>query len=231
MRACVVLLTGLAVLAPMVGWSASPLPAPTSTGYCVAVQKILANTTLTGNNTLFTDMPSYRHSKPFVNPLRIYQVVTYAGQRPIMVSCKVKTAAHLRAAYGEKAAGRQLFCPDIARQVQAQAVADLRQANQAAAAARAAAFIIDENEPYTTGQSYLADFQLSYRGEDGAVHINSPGLFQNYDSWITWFLPERVQGQSYCHLATVDYFKALATGDMQPGTTVTTAENAPVTPR
>jgi hypothetical protein len=216
---------------------ASPLPAserwppPGSPEFCVAAQKFLATTGMRGANTLFTDMPSYRHSKPFVKPLRIYQVVTYRGTLPIVVSCKVKTAAHLRAAYGAKAAGEQRFCPALERALQAQAVAELRAANQAAAAAKAAAFVIDAREPYLTGQAYLADFQASYRSADGAVHINPPGLYENYDSWITSFLPERFQGQSYCHLATVEYLKALARGEMAPGTTVTTGEDAPVRPQ
>jgi hypothetical protein len=209
---------------------AQALPEPTSAAFCAAVQKILASTDREGTNEIFTDMPAYRASKPMVDPLTNYQVLTYRGQMPIMVSCKVKTAAHLRDAYGEDAAGEQFFCPEITRRIQAQAVAELREEDPEAAA-RAAAFVIDENEPYVTGQSYLADFELSYVGEDGVVHFNSPGLFQNYDSWITWFLPERVQGQSYCHLATVDYMKALARGDMQPGEMVTTVDDAPTTPR
>lgn len=210
---------------------AAPLPAADSPAFCVAAQQILASTKLVGKNTLFTDMPAYRHSKPLVEPLEIFQVVSYRGKLPVMVSCKVKTAAHLRAAYGATAAGKQLYCPDMTRLARAQAVAALQQAGQAAAAARAAAFVIDVNEPYITGQSYLADFQLSYRGEDGAIHIASPGLYQDYDSWITGFLPEKLQGQSYCHLATVNYLKALAAGAMQPGITMTTAEDAPVRPK
>lgn len=205
------------------------LPAPDSAEFCVAVQKILADTDLDGTNTVFTDMPAYRASKPAPDPLMIYQVVTYRGQRPIMVSCKVKTAAHLRAAHGETAAGEQRYCPEVTRRVQAQAVAELRTENPAAAA-KAAAFVIDENEPYVTGREYLADFELSYIGEDGAVHFSSPGLFQNYDSWITWILPKRFQGQSYCHLATVEYMKALATDEMASGTIVTAGDDAPVTP-
>lgn len=217
------------LLWPVVGQSAK-LPEPASAEFCVAVQKTLANTKMDGTNTVFTDMPAYRHSKPSVDPLMIYQVVTYRGALPIMVSCKVKTSAHLRDAYGESAAGEQLFCPTVTRQLQAQAVAELGETDPAAAA-RAAAFVIDENEPYITGQSYLQDFELSYLGDDGQVHFNSPGLFQDYDSWITMFLPERVQGQSYCHLATVEYMKALATGSMQPGEVVTTVDDAPVTPQ
>jgi hypothetical protein len=206
------------------------LPAPESDAFCGAVQKILASTDRQGSVTLFTDMPAYRASKPMVDPLTNYQVVTYRGQMPIVVSCKVKTAAHLRAAYGEAAAGEQFFCPEITRRVQAQAVAELR-ATDPAAAERAASFVIEETEPSITGQSYLQDFQPGFLGEDGRIHFQSPGLFQNYDHWITWFLPERVQGQSYCHIPTVAYMKALATGAMEPGTTVTTTDDAPVTPQ
>ncbi|MBL8201562.1 MAG: hypothetical protein JNK40_11360 [Chromatiales bacterium] len=207
------------------------LPAPASGDYCMAAQQILASTTLTGSNTVFTDMPEYRHSKPSADPHRIYQVVTYAGAMPIVVSCKTKTAAHLRAVYGPEAAGEQLFCPELANRAQRQAVAELADAGQPEAAARATAFVVDANEPYSTGQAYLEDFELSYRAADGTVHLNSPGLFQDYDSWITRFLPWQVRGQAYCHVATVDYIKALATGEIEPGTVITTGENATVTPR
>jgi hypothetical protein len=207
------------------------LPAPADEGYCMAAQQILASTTLTGSNTIFTDMPEYRHSKPSADPHRIYQVVTYAGNLPVVVSCKTKTAAHLRAVYGPEAAGTQYFCPELGRRVQRQAVAELTAAGDAEAAARAAAFVVDDNEPYMTGRDYLADFELSNRAADGNVHLNSFGLFQNYDSWITRFLPWQVQGQSYCHVATVDYVKALARGTIEPGTVITTADDAPVTPR
>jgi hypothetical protein len=229
-KSILMLIAGGAALVPGLLQSA-PLPAADSPAFCVAAQQVLASTRLVGKNTLFTDMPAYRHSKPLVEPLEIFQVVSYAGKLPVMVSCKVKTAAHLRAAYGAGAAGKQLYCPDLTRLARAQAVAELQRVGQTAAAGRLAAFVIDANEPYITGQSYLADFQLSYRGEDGAIHLSSPGLYQDYDSWITRFLPEKLQGQSYCHLATVNYLKALAVGEMKPGITMTTAEDAPVRPK
>lgn len=218
-------------IARMDDTSAVALPDPRSEGYCQAVQQILSSTALTGDNTLFTDMPAYRHSKPSANPHRVYQVVTYAGSMPIVVSCKVKTAAHLRAVYGEQAAGADLNCVEVTRRSRARAVAELEGAGLAEAARRAAAFVLDENEPYITGRSYLADFQLSRVAEDGAIHLSSFGLFQDYDSWITWFLPWQVQGQHYCHLPTVDYIKALATESVDPGTVITTVDDAPVTPR
>lgn len=211
--------------------AAVALPAPASPEFCRAVQQVLASTTLTGENTLFTDMPEYRHSKPAANPHRIYQVVTYAGRVPIVVSCKVKTAAHLRAVYGPAAAGADVGCAEITRRTRDGVVGKLRAAGQDAAAARAAAFVVEDNEPYLTGRDYLADFQPAFVADDGALHLASYGLFQDYDSWITPFLPWQVQGQHYCHLPTADFVEALATGAMAPGRVVTTADDAPVTPR
>ncbi|MEZ5565980.1 MAG: hypothetical protein R3F24_10875 [Gammaproteobacteria bacterium] len=205
-----------------------PLPAPASDEFCIAVQQRIASTALKPGNTVFKDMPSFRHSKSSAEPFEIYQVVTYAGQRPIVVSCKMKTAAILRAVFGPSAAGEQLGCPDITQQIRALAIDELGRDGLPKAADRAARFVIDDNEPYITGRSFLADFPLSYQAPDGLVHLNSPGLFQDYDSWITPLLPKIFQGQIYCHLPTVEYVKALATGEMQPGTVITTADDAPV---
>lgn len=224
-------LLSLAVLAMPVNAEIGTLPEPTSDKFCQVVQQILANTEMESYNTLFKNMPDYRASKPSPRPLMTYQVAQYDGQRPIMVSCKVKGAAHIRAAVGEDAAGEQQYCPSITRMVRARAIVELEQAGLDSAAEAAASFVIDENEPFITGREYLSDFQLSYKGEDGAVHISSPGLFHNYDSWTTWILPEKFEGQTYCHLATVAYIKALAMGETEPGTLMTTADDAPTTPQ
>jgi hypothetical protein len=207
------------------------LPDSVSAEFCQTVQKIMASTAMVGENTLFTDMPEYRHSKPSADPLKIYQVVTYSGDRPVMVSCKIKGAAQIRSVYGEDAAGEQRYCPEITRMVQAQAIAELQQEKLPEAAEKVRAFVVDENEPFMTGRDYLADFPLSYVTEDGLVHLNSPGLFHDYDSWTTWILPEKFEGQAYCHLPTVDYLKGLATGEIQAGTVMTTADDAPVVPQ
>ena len=227
----IVLLVSAAAMAVPAHAQSRVLPDPTSAEFCQAVQQIMANTAVMSNNTVFDNMPDYRRSKPSPDPLRSYQVVTYAGQRPIMVSCKVKGAAHIRATFGEDAAGEQLYCPTVTRMIKAQAVEELKRENLPKAAVKAEGFVIDDNEPYVTGFDYLSDFELSYVGEDGAIHFNSPGLFHDYDSWTTWILPAIVEGQVYCHLATVDYMKALAIGEIQPGTVITTGENAVTQPQ
>ncbi len=209
---------------------AQQLPAADSDEFCATVQQILANTAMRGTNEVFDTLDAYGKSKPMIDPLTNYQVVSYRGSMPMMVSCKVKTSAHLRSNYGEDAAGEQLFCPAVTRIVQAQTEAALRITNPAAAD-KAASFVIEDNEPYASGRGYLGDFQLSFVADDGTIHLNSPGLFQNYDAWYTWILPERLQGQSYCHFATVQYMTALATGAIEPGTPITFDGSIPVTPQ
>jgi len=207
------------------------LPAAESEEFCQVAQQILANTAQVSTNEVFDNMPDYRASKPSVDPLLTYQVVSYSGATPVMVSCKVKTADHLIAQYGDGAAGEQTGCPALSAIIRAEAVAELNEAGNTEAAAAAQAIVLDNNEPYITGSSYLSDFELSYAGDDGKTHINSPGLQVEWESWWAYVLPEKFVGQTYCHLATTQYYKALATGEMQPGLTMTTTDDAPVTPQ
>ena len=206
------------------------LPDPTTPAYCQAVQEIMANTSQQADVIIFDNMDEYRGSKPEPNPLKIFQVVTYDDKRPVMVSCKVKAADHLRATFGESAAGKQEICAAVSRITQAQAVRELEQEYPEAAAQRAREFVIDENEPYLAGQSYLGEFELSYTDAQGNVHIQSPGLQTDWDNWLIWLFPNRVRGQTYCHLATVPYMKALATGAVEPGTVMITTDDARTIP-
>ena len=205
------------------------LPDPQSTEFCVAVQRMLANTDISPTNTIFDNMPDYRSSKPSASPLNIYQVVTYAGDLPIVVSCKVKTSDHLRSEYGEEAAGKQRYCPEVTRVLLKQAISEL-EAEDADAAETAKGFVVEATEPYSTGQSYLSDFSSSYRDPDGSIHIVTPGLQTDWENWLFWLLPNRLRGQTYCHLPTAGYLKAIASGEMEPGTVIHTRDDAPTQP-
>jgi hypothetical protein len=174
-------------------------------------------------------MPDYRSSKPSVSPLNIYQVVTYSGTTPIIVSCKVKAAYHLRSEYGEEAAGKQRFCPEITKLALQQAITQLQTENPAAAET-ANQFVVDDTEPYSTGQSYLGDFQAIARDADGVTRVITPGLQTDWENWMFWILPDRLRGQTYCHIPTVNYLKAVASGTMEPGATIHTRDDAPTTP-
>jgi hypothetical protein len=210
---------------------AQRMPSATDAGYCSTVQQVLAETTVSSENTLFTDMPSYRSSKPSIRPLTTYQVVSYVGKIPVMVSCKIKSASHIRAEYGADTVGEQQFCAAITRINQQSAFTSLHVNGNQAAADKVLGIVVDDTEPGLTGRNYLADFELSYVGEDDRVHVQSPGLYHDYDSWLTWILPEMLEGHMYCHIPSKDYFEALGTGTLLPGTLITTADDAPTSPR
>ena len=61
-----------AALAVPVHAQPTTLPEPTSAEFCEVVQQILANTEMVSNNTVFEDMPEYRHSKPAPDPLSFW---------------------------------------------------------------------------------------------------------------------------------------------------------------
>ncbi len=210
---------------------AEELPDPASGAFCQRVQQVLASTEMTGDITVFDNMPDYRASKPAPDPLQIFQVVTYDEKRPIAVSCKVKAADHLRAVYGEEAAGEQKTCSAMTSLVLKQAIRELDEENPPEVAARARTFIVDNIEPSLAGRSYLQDFELSYLDPEGNVHLQSPGLQTNWKSLLLWVFPNRLRGQTYCHIPTVPYVKALATGALEPGTLITTADDAPTMPQ
>ena len=205
------------------------IPDPQSAEFCTMVQRVLANTDMTPNVTVFDNMPEYRSSKPSIDPLNAYQLVTYSGATPIIVSCKIKTADHLQTEYGEDAAGKQRFCPDFTRMLLEQAVAELEVSDPDAAAV-AASFIVEDTEPFATGQSYLGEFNPLYRDPEGNIHVVTPGLQTDWGNWLFWLLPNRLRGQTYCHLPTTELLKAVATGEMDTDILIHTRDDAPTQP-
>jgi hypothetical protein len=206
--------TALAIGATLA--SATPLPDATDDTFCTAVQEILAGTTVPSEPTVYPDIASFRQSKPTPRPLTTSQVVTLDEQgRPKMVSCKVKSADHIRAEYGEDAAGPQRYCREITVMVHAEVVAKL-EAEEPELAATVRGYVIEPDEPYNTGRMYLSDFPLAFADGDGNLHINTQSLQVNWDDWHYWIMPNVLRGQTYCHLITPEHLEALARGQAQP---------------
>ena len=196
--------------------SAATLPATATDTFCTAVQEILAETTVPSELTVYADMAAFRRSKPTPRPLTISQVVTLDKQgRPKMVSCKVKSADHIRAEYGKAAAGEQLYCREITVMVHAKIVAKL-EAEAPELAATVRGYIIEPDEPHTTGRMYLSPFPLAFADNEGNLHINTQSLQVDWDDWRFYIMPNVLRGQTYCHLITPEYLEALARGQAQP---------------
>lgn len=206
--------TALAIGATMA--SATPLPDTTTDTFCTAVQEILAGTTVASELTIYPDIASFRQSKPTPRPLTNSQFVTLDEQgRSKMVSCKVKSADHIRSEYGADAAGPQRYCREITVMVHAEVVAKL-EADEPELAATVRGYIIEPDEPQPTGAMYLSDFPLAFADGDGNLHINTQSLQVNWDDWHFWIMPNVLRGQTYCHIITPEYLEALGRGQVQP---------------
>ncbi len=206
--------TALAIGAAMA--SATPLPDTTTDTFCTAVQEILAGTTVPSELTIYPAIASFRQSKPTPRPLTNSQFVTVDEQgRSKMVSCKVKSADHIRSEYGADAAGPQRYCREITVMVHAELVAKL-EADEPELAATIRGYIIEPDEPQPTGAMYLSPFPLAFADGDGNLHINTQSLQVNWDDWHFWIMPNVLRGQTYCHIITPEYLEALGRGQVQP---------------
>jgi hypothetical protein len=163
--------------------------------FCTEVQNILAKTSVPSINEVFDDYAEFRHSKPSPDPLMTYQYVHHSGDMPRMVSCKVKAADHIRAVYGESAAGEQGLCREVTVLIHAQVVAELEAAGDPAVAL-ARTMVIEPDEPFEMGSQYLAEFPLSFQGSDDKLHINTQSLQVNWDDRKFWIMPYRLRGQT-----------------------------------
>lgn len=195
---------------------ANVLPATTTGRYCAAVQKILADTDLESDLIVYEDIAAYRKSKLTIPPLTGSQYVWRDERgRPKMVSCKVKSADHLREEYGEDAVGEQRPCRDITLLTQSM-VAGRLEAEDPSLAATVRSYVIEPDEPFNTGSAYLTPFPLAFEGRDGRLHIHTQSLQVDWLDYKWILMPYVLRGQTYCHLITPEHMEALARGDAQP---------------
>ena len=213
-------LAPLAAIA-LLTWCTSPLlatglPATTTDTFCADVQKILADTEVEGVLTVYPDIAPYRKSKLTARPLTNSQLVTLDDRgEPKMISCKIKAADHIRDEYGDDKAGEQRPCRDITLMIQANVASKLEPVDPALAAT-VRAYVIEPDEPFNTGRAYLTSFPLTFRGDDGKLHIHTQSLQIDWTDYTWILMPYTLRGQTYCHLIAPEHVEALARGEAQP---------------
>ncbi|MFQ5636073.1 MAG: hypothetical protein ACE5G3_12190, partial [Gammaproteobacteria bacterium] len=142
------------------------------------------------------------------------QYVTYdEARRPKMISCKVKSADHLVAEYGEGAAGPQGTCRDISERIVEMLIERLEIEDPSLANVARAQVVVEPDEPFVTGASWLSEFPLTFRGDDGRLHVNTQSLQVDWEDWRWYILPDRFRGQTYCHLIAPEHLEALLRSD------------------
>ncbi|MEN9527993.1 MAG: hypothetical protein RLY56_1944, partial [Pseudomonadota bacterium] len=125
----VALLTTSLMMSPR-AIAATPMPLSNShSEFCSEVQRRLVDTTLPISNVLEKDYEAFKLSKPAVSPLRTHQYVLRNERLDILqISCKTKTADHLRSAHGIGAARDPALAPRACSDIHRAMVLDIWQA-------------------------------------------------------------------------------------------------------
>ena len=97
--------------------------------FCSEVQRRLVDTALPITNVLEKDYEAFKLSKPAVSPVRTHQYVARNERLDILqISCKTKTADHLRSAHGTSAARDPVLSPRACSDIHRAMVLDIWQA-------------------------------------------------------------------------------------------------------
>jgi hypothetical protein len=189
--------------------------------FCQDVQRLLGGTAIAAENTLHADAAAFRASKTVARPLSIHQFIhpdPTAPDRPMLVSCKVKTPDHLIAEYGPGAAtDRGMTCRDANRRTASAMFDALGGDNPSQKRHTLGSLVFDADETTIIGALWLRPFRPAVLGDDGRLHIRAKALRVDWDNfWLAW-APDSVRGAFYCHLIAPEYLRGLVLGEVQPG--------------
>lgn len=206
----------------MFGVEAAVPPAPalasTNPDFCSEAQRRSAGATIAIRNVIHTDFATFVDSKPLVDPLETQQYVEYADDarsRPLRISCKLKTADHIRAVHGADAA-RAIENPNICREINRSTILEVWRGLDAATRASAVVppqrFLLDGDRNEFMGSRWVKPYTFVYAGADGAVHVRAKALLVNWDDWRWKLAPASFRGTHYCHLIAPEYVRELMLG-------------------
>jgi hypothetical protein len=232
--AVLVQVAGCTAIAPAAPAADARLLAATPAEFCAEAQRFISRTDKTGEFVLHPDFDGFVQSKTSIDPLTMHAYVWNAPDdpgRPVAISCKMKSADHLNAAFGPGTAGPDALCQDMNRET-------LRLVRAALPDAAIRQVVLDPNEnvfnekqPATTGQDWLAPFLLTTEDAAGTLTIHSKGFR------VDWLDPRfarmdaRVRGVHYCHLIAPAYLRDLLAGRAAAGVQIGGVYKPPAVPR
>lgn len=183
-------------------------------GFCAEAQRRLTGTTLPVTNMVETAFEPFKKSKPAVQPVRTHQFLEAdAAGRPLQLSCKTKSADHLRSVHGAAAAAGDRSCRELHRDMVNEVWRALTPAERARAPHPPWRVMLDADTESYMGSSWLKSRAEATRGADGRLHLRSGGLFAEWEDWRWKFMPESFRGNHYCHLVAPERIRRLMLGE------------------
>jgi len=211
-------LTGCAT--PGDGPPRATAPLVTDDQFCAAGQALITGARVPAVNTVYTDYPAFVESKPAPRPLATRQYVWFedaAPTQPRMVSCKMKTADHIRVEYGADQVGDDLSCAAVNEMTLQAVLGSLTRTERRRLKFDAGRNVVLEPDLVTTnGPVWLEPFAVLRVAPDGALHVKAKGM---KNDWLDPKLAKaepRFKGTRYCHFVAPEYLKRALLGDVTP---------------
>lgn len=175
--------------------------------FCSEVQLRLVDTTLPITNVLEKDYETFKLSKPAASPVRTHQYTVRNERLDILqISCKTKTADHLKSAHGASAARDPALGPRACADIHRAMVLDIWQAmgpsERASAKIRPAQVMLQTDQLSYTGSSWIKTKPEASVGADGKLRLRASALFAEWEDWRWKMMPESWRGNHYCHLVS-----------------------------
>ncbi|HRX91122.1 MAG TPA: hypothetical protein P5528_16905 [Steroidobacteraceae bacterium] len=191
------------------------LALPSMNDFCADRQRALTGTRMPVTNIVHTDYDAFVLSKPGVRPLETQQYIRYsdtARTQPEMISCKFKTADHIRAEYGAQAAGEAASCAYLNRRTLDAVLAAYGERQRQKLRYRGGtAVLIEADQMVTGGPNWLAPFEMVSVDLAGTLRIRSQSMRSDWTDPRFADTPVRFKGTHYCHLIAPDYLRRLLT--------------------
>ena len=134
-----------------------------------------------------------------------------------MVSCKMKTADHIRVEYGADQVGEDTSCAAVNERIVEGVRDSLSQAERKRLKFDGGRRILYDPDLVTTsGPVWLEPFAVLYVDPDGVLHARSKGM---KNDWLDPKLANaepRFKGTRYCHLVAPEYLRRVLLGDVTP---------------
>lgn len=211
-----------AALVVAAGCSTTPPPVagPPLTEFCLEAQRVIVRTAVTPALEVHTDFDGFVKSKASIEPLTIHQYTWYESDdpaRPVMVSCKLKSADHLNSAFGAGTAAGNGACQDMNRLTWNRVRAALGAEAVLPVDFDPAEEVRNDANPGLTGPDWLKPYEMVSRGPAGSLVVHSKGFRVDWTDPRFQAMPARFRGVQYCHLIAPEYLARLVTGQAQPG--------------
>ncbi len=184
--------------------------------FCAESQRALVNARVPVHNAVLTDHDAFVRSHPEIDPLTTQQFVVYRGvdrAQPQMISCKFKSADHIRAKYGKGSAGEPASCAYLNRRTLDGVLASLtKRERKKLMFNQGKAVLIEADIVSATIPQWLEPFRLVDTDVSNTLRVRAKRMRNDWNDPALASAPARIKGTYYCHLIAPDYLKSLLLG-------------------